>query len=82
MSDCWVCSVAVLPETYPYRLTLNLQLLSDPSWHMDHVLHLIELYEDNSVLWNHTMEEHKDLLAFEQAKQKIVDRLKKKGGTT
>ena len=46
---------------------------------MDHVLHLIELYEDNSVLWNHTMEEHKDLSAFEQAKQKIVERLKKKG---
>ena len=53
--------------------------MSDPSWHMDHVLHLIELYEDNSVLWNHTMEEHKDLSAFEQAKQKIVEGLKKKG---
>ena len=53
--------------------------MSDPSWPMDHVLHLIELYEDNSVLWNHTMEEHKDLSAFEQAKQKIVERLKKKG---
>ena len=44
--------------------------MSDPSWHMDHVLHLIELYEDNSVLWNHTMEEYKDLSALEQAKQK------------
>ena len=39
---------------------------------MDHVLHLIELYEDNPVLWNHTMEEHKDLSALEEAKQKIV----------
>ena len=56
--------------------------MSDPSWPMDHVLHLIELYEDNSVLWNHTMEEHKDFSAYEQAKQKIVEGLKKKGGTT
>ena len=53
--------------------------MSDPSWPMDHVLHLIELYEDNSVLWNHTMEEHKDLSASEPAKQKNVEGLKKKG---
>ena len=53
--------------------------MSDPSWPMDHVLHLIELYEDNSVLWNHTKEEHKDFSAYEQAKQKIVEGLKKKG---
>ena len=39
---------------------------------MDHVLHLIELYEDNPVLWNHTMEEHKDLSALEQVKASFL----------
>ena len=53
--------------------------MTEPCWPTDHVLFLIDLYQENRVLWDHTLDSHKDLCAIEEARKRIVEELSKKG---